>query len=137
MAAASIPREQMIALLDQLPEERWPEVAHALRALLAENDARAAPPDRSPAPPDEAQLVEVARRALSPEAAARLADLRARERAGRLSDGDRAELHALEGRAERIDNERTAALLTLARMRGVHAMEVMRDLGLVAEGESG
>jgi hypothetical protein len=132
MATASIPREQVIALLDELPQDRWPEAVRLLRSLIADSDARKEQRER--VHPDEARLVEIAQRALSPEAAGRLHELRVREAAGRLSNGDRAELHVLEARAERIDMERTTALLSLARIRGVHVMEVVKDLGLAQEG---
>ena len=136
MSAAPIPREQVIALLDELPPERRPDVVRFLRSLLAENDERRAKAavEVAGTAQDEARLVEIAKRALPPDVAARLRDLRAREAAGRLSDGDRAELHALEGRADRIDTERTAALLSLAHMRGVEVMDVVLALGLSSEG---
>lgn len=134
MAAAPVPREQVIALLEELPPEQWSDVVRFLRSLIAEKDAQRGPAERARAAAEEARLVEIAQRALPPDAAARLRDLRDRERANRLSNGDRAELHALEGRAERIDMERTAALLALARIRGVDVNEVVRDLGLSSEG---
>lgn len=134
MSTASNPREQVIALLDALPRDRLPEVVRLLEELRAAGDARPAGEDERAA--DEARLVEIARRALAPQTAVRLYELREREAAGRLSDADRAELRALEGRAERIDTERTAALLALARIRGVEVVEVVRALGLSAENGS-
>ncbi|MEZ4295623.1 MAG: hypothetical protein R3B70_11655 [Polyangiaceae bacterium] len=134
MDAASVPREQVEALLDELPPDRLVDVARFLQSLLAENDTRAS---RSVPPAaqaeDEAVLVEIARRGMSAETAGRLAELRARERSGFLSNGERHELQALEGRAERIDNERVAALLKLSRMRGVEVTELVRALGLASE----
>lgn len=142
MATASITREQVKTLLDELPADRLPEVARFVRALLGDAENDTCPPssapetERSGAAGDEARLIEIARRTLQPDAAARLRDLRAREAAGRLSNGERTELLALEGRAERIDTERTMALLALARIRNVDVAEVVRDLGLSGEAKS-
>lgn len=136
MSAAPGPREQVLALLDELPPDRWPDVVRLLRSLVVENDVvRALPGAEEVRPaPEQAWLIESARRSLGPDDEARLRDLQSREEAGRLSDGDRAELRVLEGRADRIDMERTAALLKLARIRGVDVMEVVKDLGLRADG---
>lgn len=136
MSAAPGSREQVLALLDELPPDRWPDVVRLLRSLVVENDVLRAQPEaeKIEAPPEEARLIESARRSLGPGDEARLRDLQSREEAGRLSNGDRAELRVLEGRADRIDMERTTALLKLARIRGVDVVEVVKDLGLRADG---
>jgi hypothetical protein len=136
MSAAPPPREQVMKLLDRLPPDRWPDVVRYLRSLLIESETGQVRPEaRGAGADEEGRLVEIARRRLPPEAAARLRDLRARETAGLLQNADRAELHALEGRAERIDTERTAALLRLARIRGVNVSEIVRAAGLQSDEE--
>lgn len=74
------------------------------------------------------RLFEIARRRLPPEAERRLRHLRTQQAEGEMSAEERAELLALVERVEQADAERAAAIVVLARLRGVPVSDVLQEL---------
>ena len=114
------------ALLDavkQLPAEEFD--AFIERAL----SLRARP--RSPTlSAEETRLIKQINRGLSAEWERRYARLEDRRKKGKLTASEVQELLALTHEAESRDAERAAALVELARLRGVPVRTLMKQMGL-------
>lgn len=120
MATGTVARQDIVAMLEELPNDLLPEVVRFLQALK--------PRAISTRSAQEEALLETARKRLPPATERRLHDLRALHEEGRISSEERTELLALIDRVEQEDAERAAAIVALARLRGVPVSEVLREL---------
>ena len=129
---ATVAREQVIELIDDLPSESLAELVRFIEFLRFrsghEKSARAAEA--------EAPLRAIALRRLPPEDERRLSFLRARKDEGRLLPEEHAELLAYVDRIEREDAERAQALFDLARLRNVPIRTLMTSLGLAPSSDA-
>lgn len=80
----------------------------------------------------ESDLLLVINRPLPPELAGRSAHFREKLRAGQLSDAEHAEALLVSEEIEKLQVERVAALVELARLRGVPLPQLMAELGIQA-----
>jgi hypothetical protein len=80
----------------------------------------------------ESDLLLTINRPLPAELGERSAQLREKLRAGRLSDAEQAEALRIGDEIEKLQVERTAALVELARLRGQTLPQLMAELGIQA-----
>jgi hypothetical protein len=122
-------REQVIDLIDGLPNESLQEVVRFIERLRSGGGAAT----KAPTLDAEKPLFAIIRRRLPPDDQRRLSTLRARKEEGPLTPDEHAELLAYVDRVEQEDAERAQALLDLARLRGVSLGALMIDLGLASD----
>jgi hypothetical protein len=116
MAAPTEIRQRAIALLEQLPGESLVRAVEFLEALSQESLQGS----KTPLPEaEEATLLEIIQRRLSPEEQERLAYLRQQNEIGVITDTERQELLMYVDRVEQQDAERAEALIKLAQLRQV------------------
>ncbi len=84
-----------------------------------------------------AALLEIAAMRLPPDAEQRLRHLRTLHEEGSLSPEERTELMAFVDRVEQADAERAAAIVALARLRGVPVSDVLQELSAKRAGDAG
>jgi hypothetical protein len=123
---ATVAREQVIDLIEDLPNEALPELVRFIEFLRF----RSGKDERAPASDKEAALTAIARRRLPPEDQRRLSDLRTWKEERPLTPEEHAELLAYVERVEREDAERAEALLELSRLRKMPVGALMAALGL-------
>ena len=80
----------------------------------------------------EADLIRLIRDAVPPAVQRRYDELKARRRAGTLTEAEHQEFLRLIDLVEQLDAQRVEHLLQLARLRGVSVSQVMAALGLAA-----
>jgi hypothetical protein len=114
-------RQQAIALLDQLPQNKLVAVVQLLE-ILAE------PTAQTSASPEEARLLEVIQHHLPESEQARLDDLRGRCEWGELSETEYQELIRYEDQLEQHRVERLEALMELAKLRNLDLVSLNRQL---------
>jgi hypothetical protein len=112
-------RQQAIALLEKLEEDRLPDAIAALEAL----NQSVVRPGRS----EEADLIRLINHRLPIVQGQRLQILRDRLEAEVLTEGERAELLELAEVVEMQDAERARAMFELATLRGVDLMVIVRE----------
>src|SRR5262245_59622505 len=112
--AASVAREQVIDLIEDLPSEALPELVRFVEFLRwRSGQQKSASSDET-----EANLMAIALHRLPPEDQRRLDFLRARTEEGKLTPEEHEELLGYVERVEREDAERARALVKLAGIRG-------------------
>lgn len=129
MAIGTVARQDVVAMLDDLPSDLLPEVVRFIQGLKPR-----ARPARSA---QEDSLVEAARKLIPADVERRLSALRVLQEEGRLSEEDRVELFSLIDRVEKYDAERAAAMIDLARLRGVPVKDVLQELAPEHVGDAG
>ncbi len=82
--------------------------------------------------PEETQLIRRINRGLPTAVSRRYARLTARRKKGTLTDDEHRELLRLNHEAECRDADRAAALLELAKLRGVSVRMLMKQMGIQA-----
>lgn len=127
---ATVAREQVLDLIEDLPNESLQELVRFIEFLRFRGAQEAKPP----AAEAEKPLLAIIRRRLPPEEQRRLSYLRMRREDGALTPEEHAELLAYVDRVEQEDAERAQALLDLSRLRKVPLTALMTDLGLVTDG---
>jgi hypothetical protein len=116
MTAPTEIRQRAIALLEQLPGESLVRAVEFLEALSQESWQVS----ETPLPEaEEAALLEIIQRRLSPEEQERLAYLRQQNEIGVITDTEHQELLMYVERVEQQDAERAEALIKLAQLRQV------------------
>lgn len=117
MTPAADIRKRAIELIEQLPPERLAAVVHLLELLS----------DPTQADVPEAALVEIIQRRLPADQQKRLEELRDRCEWGELTLDEQQELIQYEDRLEQWRVERLAALMELAKLRGVDLLTLNRQ----------
>jgi hypothetical protein len=112
-------RQQALALLERLEEDRLPDAIAALEAL----NQPMVPVVR----PEEADLIGVINHRLPIAQRQRLQILRLRLEAETLTEQERDELLELAEAIEIQDAERAKAMFELATLRGVDLMEIVQE----------
>jgi hypothetical protein len=112
-------RQQALALLERLEEDRLPDAIAALEALNH--------PMIPVAKPEEADLIGVINHRLPIVQRQRLQVLRLRLEAETLTEQERDELLELAEAIEIQDAERAKAMFELATLRGVDLMEIVQE----------
>jgi hypothetical protein len=112
-------RQQALALLERLEEDRLPDAIAALAALTQ--------PMILVARPEEADLIGVINHRLPIAQRQRLQILRLRLEAEMLTEQERDELLELAEAIEIQDAERAKAMFELATLRGVDLMEIVQE----------
>jgi hypothetical protein len=112
-------RQQALALLERLEEDRLPDAIAALEALNQ--------PMILVARPEEADLIGVINHRLPIAQRQRLEALRLRLEAEILTEQERDELLELAEVIEIKDAERAKAMFELATLRGVDLMEIVQE----------
>jgi hypothetical protein len=112
-------RQQALALLERLEEDRLPDAIAALEAL----NQPMVPVVR----PEEADLIGVINHRLPIVQRQRLQALRLRLEAETLTEQERDELLELAEAIEIQDAERAKAMFELATLRGVDLMEIVQE----------
>jgi hypothetical protein len=115
--------EQIIAAMDGLS---LPELERVFNHALAVQAERKAPH----LPLAESDLLARINRGIPQELRARRSFLQRRREDGSISDAEYSELTALSDRVEQLHAERMAALVELARLRGISLPELMDHLGI-------
>ena len=111
MAAPTEIRQRALALLEQLPRESLVRAVEFLEALSQES----LQVSETPLPEaEEAALLEIIQRRLSPEEQERLAYLRQQNEIGVITQTEHQELLMYVERVEQQDAERAEALIKLA-----------------------
>ena len=125
-------REQVIDLIEGLPNESLPELVRFIEFLRfrSEQEKKVANANA------EAPLLAIIHRHLPPEDQLRLADLRARKEEGLLTPAEHEELLAYVERVEHEDAERAQALLDLAHLRNMPLGALLSSLGLHAASDA-
>lgn len=118
--------EQLLQAVERLPAAELDAFVVRVNALRTQ---RAAP---SLSVDETALLLIINRSALDQAQQARFEALVARRQAEVITDAELKELTQLSDAAEQHDNERLAALLELARLRGTTVMALMQSLGIKA-----
>ena len=126
---ATVAREQVIDLIEDLPSESLQELVRFIEFLRFRGGQQA----KAPVVEAEAPLMAIIHRRLPPEDQRRLSALRAGKEERSLTPEEHAELLAYVERVEREDAERAQALLDLARLRKVPLVALMNDLGLASD----
>ena len=116
MAVATEFRQRAIELLENLPGESLVQAVEFLESL-AHNALQASVSTDTGV--NEAPLLTIIQRRLSPEENTRLAYLRQQNETGAITDTEHQELLVYVDRVERQDGERTEALIKLAQLRQV------------------
>lgn len=111
-------RQQAIALLEKLGEDRLPDAIAALQALNQPIRARSS---------EEANLIRLINYRLPIVQRQRLGVLRGRLEAEVLTDDERGELLELAEAVEIQDAERARAMFELATLRGVDLMVIVQE----------
>ena len=119
-------RQRAIALLGQLPQNKLAAVVQLLEVL-------AEPTPRTPANPEEAQLLTVIQQHLSEPEQTRLDDLRDRCEWGELTDTEHQELLHYEDRLEQHRVERLEALIALAKLRNLDLISLNQQFSSHAQ----
>ena len=127
---ATVAREQVIDLIEDLPSESLQELVRFIEFLRFRGGQG---PTRTSVPDAEAPLLAVIRRRLPPEDQRRLTALRADKEERPLTPKEHAELLAYVERVEREDAERAQALIDLSQLRKVPLAVLMTDLGLASD----
>lgn len=116
MAAPTEILSRAIALLEQLPRESLVRAVEFLSALSQES----LQVSETPLPEaEEAALLEIIQRRLSPEEQERLAYLRQQNETGEITQTEHQELLMYVKRVEQQDADRAEALIKLAQLRQV------------------
>jgi len=115
--------EQIIAAMDNLSLPELEEVFNHALAIQAERKA-------PHLPLAESELLARINQGMPQELRARRSLLQRKREDGSISDADYDELTALSDRAELLHAERVAALVELARLRGVSLPALMDHLGI-------
>ncbi|UKO97257.1 hypothetical protein [Nostoc sp. UHCC 0870] len=118
-------RQRAIALLEQLPGESLMRAVEFLEALSQES-LRVSVASLTEA--DEAALLKIIQRRLSPEEQERLAYLRQQNETGKITETEHQELLMYVERVEQQDAERAAALIQLAQLRQVDLQVLINEL---------
>jgi hypothetical protein len=112
-------RQQALALLERLEDDRLPDAIAALEALNQ--------PILPVTSPEEADLIAVINHRLPIAQQQRLQVLRLRLEAESLTEEERDELLELAEAIEIKDAERARAMFELATLRGVDLMEIVQE----------
>lgn len=115
--------DQIISAVAQLSLSELERVFDRVLALQAERKA----PHLSPA---ESKLLVSINQGLSPELRERLALLKAKREDESITDAEYEELTDLSDQSEELHAERVAAMVELAKLRGVSLSELMNQLGI-------
>lgn len=115
--------EQIISAVAQLSLSELERVFDRVLALQAERKA-------AHLSPVESGLLVRINRGLPPELRERLALLKARREDESITDAEYEELTRLSDQAEELHAERVAAMVELAKLRGVCLSELMNQLGI-------
>lgn len=126
---ATVAREQVIDLIEDLPSESLQELVRFIEFLRFRGGQEA----KMPAAAAEAPLLAIIRRRLPPEEQRRLSALRESKEERALTPEEHAELLAYVERVEQDDAERAQALLELSRLRKTPLAVLMTDLGLASD----
>ncbi len=126
---ATVVREQVLDLIEDLPSESLQELVRFIEFLRFRGDQEA----KTPVAEAEAPLLAIIRRRLPIEDQRRLSSLRTRKEERGLTSEEHAELLAYVDRVEQEDAERAQALLELSRLRRMPLTALMTDLGLVSD----
>lgn len=122
MTVQTVARQKIIALLDELPSDTWPEVADFMEFLRLKLNREPVASLHS-----EPELLSLIKQSLSPEEQARLHHLQERVGTSALTPTDQRELLLLAEKVERISAERASAMLELARLRSVPAAIIFNE----------
>lgn len=125
---AAVAREQVLDLIEDLPNESLQELVRFIEFLRFRGSQ-----EKTPVTEAEATLLAIIRRRLPPEDQRRLSSLRMRKEERALTPEEHAELLAYVDRVEQEDAERAQALLDLSRLRQVPLPALMTDLGLASD----
>ena len=123
MAISIGDRHKAIQLVEQLPEESLREVIDLLNSLLREtSQAQTISASKS-----EEELLRVIDRRLLPNEQTRLDYLREQNESGDVMEAEHQELLNFVSRVENEDAERAAAILQLAQIRKVDALNLIKE----------
>ena len=118
-----ITRQDVIALINALPNETLPELAQFAEFLRFKMVPRAS----FALDADEQKLLTIIQRRLTPEQQQQLNGLRQKNEMGELTAAERAELLQITEQIENADAERAQALIELARLRNVPVLTLLHE----------
>ncbi len=122
MTIQTVARQKIIALLDELPSDTWPEVADFMEFLRLKLNRESVTLPRS-----ESELLGLINQPLLPEEQTRLRQLQERVGTPELTPADQHELLTLTEKVERTSADRVSAMIELARLRSVPAAIVFNE----------